>query len=148
MISLARHAQSSGASLVSFAWTARQQHDTFADAFAAGLARRLPQQRPAAKCRPHGCIHPCAALQTASFLLKSCRLTLCCALQSFEALNARAVAVVVDPIQSVKGKVVIDAFRWASEMRVLPAVQSVACSYTLHVKGALVMLDDRWSLMP
>ena len=30
---------------------------------------------------------------------------------SFEALNARAVAVVVDPIQSVKGKVVIDAFR-------------------------------------
>jgi len=31
--------------------------------------------------------------------------------QSFEALNSRAVAVVVDPIQSVKGKVVIDAFR-------------------------------------
>nr|CAG8480079.1 14721_t:CDS:2 [Entrophospora candida] len=31
----------------------------------------------------------------------------CC----FEALNQRAVAVVVDPIQSVKGKVVIDAFR-------------------------------------
>ena len=31
--------------------------------------------------------------------------------QSFEALNPRAVAVVVDPIQSVKGKVVIDAFR-------------------------------------
>lgn len=30
---------------------------------------------------------------------------------SFEALNARAVAVVVDPIQSVKGKVVIDCFR-------------------------------------
>lgn len=34
--------------------------------------------------------------------------------QSFEALNARAVAVVVDPIQSVKGKVVIDAFRCIS----------------------------------
>lgn len=33
------------------------------------------------------------------------------AMQSFEALNQRAVAVVVDPIQSVKGKVVIDAFR-------------------------------------
>lgn len=32
-------------------------------------------------------------------------------LQSFEALHPRAVAVVVDPIQSVKGKVVIDAFR-------------------------------------
>lgn len=31
--------------------------------------------------------------------------------QSFEQLNNRAVAVVVDPIQSVKGKVVIDAFR-------------------------------------
>jgi 26S proteasome regulatory subunit N11 len=31
--------------------------------------------------------------------------------QSFEALNDRAVSVVVDPIQSVKGKVVIDAFR-------------------------------------
>ncbi|XP_065843547.1 26S proteasome non-ATPase regulatory subunit 14 [Oscarella lobularis] len=31
--------------------------------------------------------------------------------QSFEALSQRAVAVVVDPIQSVKGKVVIDAFR-------------------------------------
>jgi 26S proteasome regulatory subunit N11 len=31
--------------------------------------------------------------------------------QSFENLNKRAVAVVVDPIQSVKGKVVIDAFR-------------------------------------
>jgi 26S proteasome regulatory subunit N11 len=34
--------------------------------------------------------------------------------QSFEALNQRAVAVVVDPIQSVKGKVVIDAFRLIS----------------------------------
>ena len=31
--------------------------------------------------------------------------------QSFEALSARSVAVVIDPIQSVKGKVVIDAFR-------------------------------------
>ena len=31
--------------------------------------------------------------------------------QSFEALNARAVSIVVDPVQSVKGKVVIDAFR-------------------------------------
>jgi len=31
--------------------------------------------------------------------------------QSFEALNKRAVSIVVDPIQSVKGKVVIDAFR-------------------------------------
>ncbi|CAJ0936184.1 unnamed protein product, partial [Mesorhabditis belari] len=31
--------------------------------------------------------------------------------QSFEALSDRAVAVVIDPIQSVKGKVIIDAFR-------------------------------------
>ncbi|KZT42891.1 Mov34-domain-containing protein [Sistotremastrum suecicum HHB10207 ss-3] len=31
--------------------------------------------------------------------------------QSFEQLNSRSVAVVIDPIQSVKGKVVIDAFR-------------------------------------
>lgn len=31
--------------------------------------------------------------------------------QSFEQLNKRSVAVVIDPIQSVKGKVVIDAFR-------------------------------------
>lgn len=34
--------------------------------------------------------------------------------QSFEQLNKRAVAVVVDPIQSVKGKVIIDAFRTVS----------------------------------
>src|SRR6201992_3417642 len=31
--------------------------------------------------------------------------------QSFESLTSRSVAVVIDPIQSVKGKVVIDAFR-------------------------------------
>ena len=37
-----------------------------------------------------------------------------CAMQSFEQLNQRAVAVVVDPIQSVKGKVVIDAFRYGA----------------------------------
>ena len=34
--------------------------------------------------------------------------------QGFEQLNSRSVAVVVDPIQSVKGKVVIDAFRLIS----------------------------------
>jgi 26S proteasome regulatory subunit N11 len=34
--------------------------------------------------------------------------------QSFEQLNPRAVAVVIDPIQSVRGKVVIDAFRLIS----------------------------------
>jgi len=31
--------------------------------------------------------------------------------KTIEKLNSRSVAVVVDPIQSVKGKVVIDAFR-------------------------------------
>jgi len=35
--------------------------------------------------------------------------------QSFESLNPRAVAVVIDPIQSVRGKVVIDAFRLISQ---------------------------------
>lgn len=34
--------------------------------------------------------------------------------QSFEQLNPRAVGVVIDPIQSVKGKVVIDCFRLIS----------------------------------
>merc|ERR1712226_1232195 len=40
--------------------------------------------------------------------------------QSFEALSERAVAVVVDPIQSVKGKVVIDAFRLINPMPYQP----------------------------
>ncbi|KAF1586026.1 UNVERIFIED_CONTAM: hypothetical protein FQV16_0000533, partial [Eudyptes robustus] len=40
--------------------------------------------------------------------------------QSFEALSPRAVAVVIDPIQSVKGKVVIDVFRSISTMGLNP----------------------------
>jgi hypothetical protein len=52
---------------------------------------------------PASCLLP-PALLTSSSLPR----------QSFEALNARAVAVVVDPVQSVKGKVVIDAFRLIS----------------------------------
>lgn len=39
--------------------------------------------------------------------------------QAFEALNKRAVAVVIDPIQSVRGKVVIDAFRLISSQSVM-----------------------------
>ena len=39
--------------------------------------------------------------------------------QAFEQLNPRAVAVVVDPIQSVKGKVVIDAFRSISPQNIM-----------------------------
>ena len=38
---------------------------------------------------------------------------------SFEQLNERAVAVVVDPVQSVKGKVVIDAFRLINAQTVM-----------------------------
>lgn len=40
--------------------------------------------------------------------------------QSFETLNPRSVAVVVDPIQSVKGKVVIDAFRLINPQQMTP----------------------------
>lgn len=39
--------------------------------------------------------------------------------QAFEALNKRAVAVVIDPIQSVRGKVVIDAFRLISSQLIM-----------------------------
>ena len=39
--------------------------------------------------------------------------------KSFESLDPRSVAVVVDPIQSVKGKVVIDAFRLINPRSVL-----------------------------
>ncbi|KAL7067395.1 putative Mov34/MPN/PAD-1 family proteasome regulatory subunit [Cryptosporidium serpentis] len=39
--------------------------------------------------------------------------------QSFEQLNSRAVGIVVDPIQSVKGKVVIDCFRLISPQSVI-----------------------------
>jgi 26S proteasome regulatory subunit N11 len=49
--------------------------------------------------------------------------------QSFEQLNKRAVAVVIDPIQSVKGKVVIDAFRLINQqmaMMGLPARQTTS----------------------
>lgn len=43
--------------------------------------------------------------------------------QSFEALNPRAVAVVIDPIQSVKGKVVIDAFRLISQQQMIMGME-------------------------
>ncbi|KAH9951695.1 Mov34-domain-containing protein [Amylocystis lapponica] len=39
--------------------------------------------------------------------------------QSFESLDTRSVAVVIDPIQSVKGKVVVDAFRLINPAAVL-----------------------------
>lgn len=40
-------------------------------------------------------------------------------LQSFEQMQSRCVAVVIDPIQSVKGKVVIDAFRLINPQTVI-----------------------------
>eukprot|EP00727_Mastigamoeba_balamuthi_P003617 m51a1_g13252 putative 26s proteasome non-atpase regulatory subunit (309) ;mRNA; f:550-2014 len=43
--------------------------------------------------------------------------------QSFEQLNRNAVAVVVDPIQSVKGKVVIDAFRLINPQTLLMGLE-------------------------
>ncbi|EJF61138.1 Mov34-domain-containing protein [Dichomitus squalens] len=43
--------------------------------------------------------------------------------QSFEQLDRRSVAVVVDPIQSVKGKVVIDAFRLINPTMVLQGLE-------------------------
>lgn len=54
-------------------------------------------------------------------------------LQSFEALNQRAVAVVVDPIQSVKGKVVIDAFRYLYCVRELAGLATAAPLSALRV---------------
>ncbi|KAM3145453.1 hypothetical protein pb186bvf_002497 [Paramecium bursaria] len=39
--------------------------------------------------------------------------------QSYEQLNKKAVAVVIDPIQSVKGKVVIDAFRLIPQQQMI-----------------------------
>lgn len=42
--------------------------------------------------------------------------------QSFEQLHKRSVAVVVDPIQSVKGKVVMDAFRTINEQMLMMGI--------------------------
>ena len=57
--------------------------------------------------------------------------------QSFEALSDRAVAVVVDPIQSVKGKVVIDAFRLINpNMMVLGQVRTII--YKIHYRLASI----------
>lgn len=39
--------------------------------------------------------------------------------QSFEQLHPRCVAVVVDPVQSVRGKVIMDAFRLISPQRLM-----------------------------
>ena len=54
-----------------------------------------------------------------------------CFLQSFEALNQRAVSVVIDPIQSVKGKVVIDAFRLINPQLIMLGVEPRQTTSTL-----------------
>ena len=63
--------------------------------------------------------------------------------QSFEQLHPRAVAVVVDPIQSVKGKVVIDAFRLINPQAVLTGQVFclICCSFShLFLCSKLVKL--------
>eukprot|EP01040_Poterioochromonas_malhamensis_P003338 gene3338-3560_t len=57
--------------------------------------------------------------------------------QSFEQLNARAVAVVVDPVQSVKGKVVIDAFRMISTQNQLMMTMTTEARQTTSNIGFL-----------
>ena len=98
----------------------------------------------------HLCVVPCTQLPACS---ATARLTLCHALQSFEALNARAVAVVVDPIQSVKGKVVIDAFRWAAGKMCLACCPSFALqsqsSCGRFLPSRQVVFDAlRWAVLP
>jgi hypothetical protein len=64
--------------------------------------------------------------------------------QSFEALSERAVAVVVDPIQSVKGKVVIDAFRLINpNMMVLGQVRYGTNFDQYQCCGSVNILDPR-----
>ena len=87
---------------------------------------------------------------TTPLILHSFPFSLLCPLQSFEALSARAVAVVIDPIQSVKGKVVIDAFRLIGHQMQLsteprqttsnlghlqkPSIQVCRCSVFLFIR--------------
>lgn len=54
--------------------------------------------------------------------------------ESFEQLNPKCVAVVIDPIQSVRGKVVIDAFRLIDK-KVL--MQGLEARQTTSVTGHL-----------
>lgn len=53
--------------------------------------------------------------------------------QSFEALSERAVAVVIDPIQSVKGKVVIDAFRLINPNMMVSTLVTIMSCNSLHL---------------
>ncbi|KAF0989835.1 hypothetical protein HZS_7403 [Henneguya salminicola] len=63
---------------------------------------------------------------------------------SFENLHRRAVAVVVDPIQSVKGKVIIDAFRCINSMSILGSsdVRSVTSNLGHLRRAPILMLKN------
>lgn len=54
--------------------------------------------------------------------------------ESFEQLNPKCVAVVIDPIQSVRGKVVIDAFRLIDKKALM---QGLEPRQTTSVNGHL-----------
>jgi len=55
--------------------------------------------------------------------------------QSFEALSERAVAVVIDPIQSVKGKVVIDAFRLINPNMMVSILVANVCPLIVNLSN-------------
>lgn len=61
--------------------------------------------------KTHSCLVFSRPTSTRGFGLRTCDRDILMICQSFEQLHPRAVAVVIDPIQSVRGKVVIDAFR-------------------------------------
>nr|UXY87650.1 26S proteasome regulatory subunit [Cryptomonas curvata] len=57
--------------------------------------------------------------------------------QSFEQLNQKSIAIVIDPVQSIKGKIIIDAFRLypiytrGQEIREITCIQALVNSPTL-----------------
>lgn len=70
-----------------------------------------------------------------------------CNVQSFEALNQRAVAVVVDPIQSVKGKVVIDAFRLINPQTMMLGQEPRQTTSNLgHLNKPSIQVSDKYIL--
>ena len=70
--------------------------------------------------------------------------------QSFESLNKRAVAVVIDPIQSVRGKVVIDAFRLISSQLIMAQQEPRQTTSNIgHLNKPSIVVRERgiiWSL--
>lgn len=64
--------------------------------------------------------------------------------QSFEALSERAVAVVIDPIQSVKGKVVIDAFRLINPNMMVSISRIIKVLYKFHINFILFLYHYRF----